>query len=84
MLDAGARPGTLLFAGDRIGSTYRGISHIFSSRCGKFYYEVTGTVEPGDLRIVLKGMAPSDIDSSCNVGKRRDDTLVFQYLRTEQ
>lgn len=83
LLEAGARPGTLLFAGDRVGSTYRGISHVFSSRCGKFFYEVTGTVEPGDLRIILKGKAPAGIDATCNVTSRRDDTLIFQYLRTE-
>jgi hypothetical protein len=82
MIEAGARPGTLLFAGDRSGSSYRGISHVFSSRCGKLYYEVIGVAE-SDLRIVLSGKAPTGLDANCKVIRWRDDRLVFTYLRTE-
>ena len=84
MLEAGARSGTLLFAGDRSGSSYRGIAHIFNSRCGKFYYEVIGGVEPGDVRIVLSGKAPAGLDASCKPTRTIDDQLVFTYLRTER
>ena len=80
---AGVRPGTLLFAGERSGSVYRGIAHVFSNRCGKFYYEVSGRVEASDVKIVLTGKAPSTIDANCKPTNMRDDTLVFTYLRTE-
>jgi hypothetical protein len=83
MIEAGVKPGTLLFAGDRSGTNYRGISHIFNSRCGKFYYEVAGHVE-NDVRIVLAGKAPGGLDANCKPTRSIDDRLVFTYLRTER
>ena len=80
---AGARAGTLLFAGERNGIVYRGISHVFSNRCGKLYYEVAGRVESGDVRVVLTGKAPAGLDATCKVTSSKDDMLVFTYLRTE-
>jgi hypothetical protein len=68
---------------DRSGTNYRGISHIFNSRCGKFYYEVAGHVE-NDVRIVLAGKAPGGLDANCKPTRSIDDRLVFTYLRTER
>ena len=83
MIEAGVRADTLLFAGDRSGWSYRGISHIFNSRCGTFYYEVAGQVE-NDVRIVLAGKAPAGLDANCKPTRTIDDRLVFTYLRTER
>jgi hypothetical protein len=79
---AGATAGTLLFAGERDGSFYQGISHIFRGNCGKFYYEVTGQVEPDDQTIILKGKAPR-VNAQCQIYGSLDDTLVFTYLRSK-
>jgi len=78
MLEAGARPGSLLFRGTFKGSRISGTAHIFNSRCGKFPYTVEGHASPDLSRIEMFGRAPRIRSASCTVVDHRDDVLVFQ------
>jgi hypothetical protein len=78
MIAQGARKGALLFDGIRVGERYEGTAYIFSKRCGVFPYAVSGSVEDGDRRVVMRGRAPKP-GADCGVASHRDDTLVFEY-----
>lgn len=75
----GATRGALLFEGHRSGDTYSGTAYIFSRNCGKFPYRVSGSVQNGDRRVVMRGKAPKPNDD-CRIAGYRADTLVFDYL----
>ncbi|MEM8627858.1 MAG: hypothetical protein AAGF32_07960, partial [Pseudomonadota bacterium] len=79
MQAAGARPGDILFEGQRTGSNYAGTAYIFSKRCGKSAYAVAGSVQRGEKRVVLKGRAPR-LGNNCQRTGMRADTLVFDYI----
>jgi hypothetical protein len=57
MLDAGARPGSVLFRGEVNNGQYLGTAYIFSAHCGPIPFEVKGPILD-DQRIVLTGHAP--------------------------
>ena len=57
MLEAGARPGSLLFRGEVNNGQYLGTAYIFNPHCGPIPYEVKGPIFD-DERIVLTGQAP--------------------------
>ena len=57
MLDAGARPGSVLFRGEVNKEQYFGTAYIFSPHCGPIPFEVKGPILD-DQRIVLTGQAP--------------------------
>ena len=80
---AGAEPGTLLFQGQRRGSTYSGTAHIFAGRCGAIPYDVRGSVSNQDRRVTMEGQAPSAISQNCQVTGYRRDVLVFDYSHRE-
>jgi hypothetical protein len=79
MLQAGARPGSLLFSGRAIGMRYFGIAYIFSSHCGKYLYEVSGPILDDYHRVVLSGQAPQ-IGEDCRVRGYYSDQLEFTLL----
>ena len=79
MLQAGARPGSLLFSGQAIGMRYFGIAYIFSSHCGKYPYEVSGPILDDYHRVVLNGQAPQ-IGADCGVRGYYSDRLEFTLL----
>jgi hypothetical protein len=81
--NAGAEPGTLLFKGERLGSTYSGTAYVFAGRCGAIGYEVRGSVTNNDRRVTLEGQAPSGIGGDCRVTGSRRDVLVFEYSHVE-
>ena len=58
MLEAGARPGALLFRGRSVNGRYIGIAFIFDSRCGQRSYEVSGPILDNYERVILQGQAP--------------------------
>ncbi|MGE0612559.1 MAG: caspase domain-containing protein, partial [Hyphomicrobiales bacterium] len=64
MLQAGARPHDLLFEGWKEGNSYKGTAYLFSPVCGKAAYQVSGSVQNGDRRVVMQGTAPR-LDNSC-------------------
>jgi hypothetical protein len=56
MLDAGARPGSVLFRGEVNNGQYVGTAYIFNGHCGPISFEVRGPILD-DQRIVLAGQA---------------------------
>ena len=57
MLDAGARPGSVLFRGEVNNGQYLGTAYIFNPHCGPIPFEVKGPILD-DQRIALTGQAP--------------------------
>lgn len=57
MLDAGARPGSVLFRGEIVNGEYLGTAYIFNPHCGPIPFEVKGSVL-NDEQIVLTGQVP--------------------------
>jgi hypothetical protein len=82
LLQAGARPGSLLFSGRAIGNRYLGIAYIFSPQCGKYPYEVSGPILDNYERVVLNGQAPQ-LGADCRVRGYRQDRLEFTLLKSE-
>jgi hypothetical protein len=75
MLQAGARPGALVFSGRSIEGRYVGTAYIFNNACGPIPYRVSGPI----LDDVLRGQAPR-VDADCRVHGYFTDTLKFTYL----
>jgi hypothetical protein len=75
-----ARPGDVVFRGQRNGSAYRGTAYQYSSQCGRIGYAVEGSVAPGERQVSLRGNAPVR-DSGCQVVGSRPDRLVFRFVR---
>jgi len=75
----GVTTGTLLFDGTKSGDAYFGTAYIFSGRCGKVAYQVSGVVEPDQRRVVMRGQAPR-LGQGCTVAGYKDDVLVFDYV----
>ena len=80
MRKAGAKPGDIVFEGERDGQRYVGTAYIFSKSCGRQGYAVQGRVTEGDRGVVLEGDAPV-LDDGCNVKSTRRDVLKFNYLQ---
>lgn len=80
MRKAGARPGDVVFEGERQGDTYTGTAYIFSRDCGRHGYPVAGNVTNGDRAVVLEGQAPV-LDDNCKIKSYRHDRLRFEYVR---
>lgn len=80
MRKAGAKPGDIVFEGERDGQLYYGTAYIYSKSCGRQGYAVEGRVTAGDRGVILEGEAPV-LDSGCNVKGTRRDVLRFDYVR---
>ena len=77
--EQGAIPGTLLFDGRKVGSSYEGTAYVFSSKCGAASYQIKGTLSDNSQRIEMVGIAP-ELDASCRVSAFKRDVLIFTYL----
>ena len=75
----GVSTGTLLFEGTRSGNIYSGTAYIFTSRCGKRAYSVSGSVSNNDRLVTMVGQAPR-LNSACQVVGYQSDNLIFEYL----
>jgi predicted aspartyl protease len=80
-LEAGARPGSLLFRGRSINRGYVGTAYIFDRRCGHRSYEVSGPILDNYERVVLRGQAPR-VDSNCRISGVIKDKLEFTLLKS--
>jgi hypothetical protein len=80
MLEAGARPGSLLFRGQTANGQYFGTAYIFNRRCGQFPYEVKGPILDNYERVVLTGQAPR-VGEDCDIDGYITDTLEFTLLK---
>lgn len=76
MLDAGARPGSLLFRGEINNGQYLGTAYIFNPHCGPIPFEVKGPVLD-DQRIVLTGQAPR-VGQNCQTYGSYTSNLEFR------
>jgi S1-C subfamily serine protease len=79
LIEAGAKPGDLLFSGKAVGMQYVGRAYIFAGRCGKFEYEVRGNILNNYRRVELHGQAPR-VDRNCNITGEMKDTLGFSLM----
>jgi hypothetical protein len=82
MLDAGARPGSLLFRGEINNGQYLGTAYIFNPHCGPIPFEVKGPVLD-DQRIVLTGQAPR-VGQNCQTYGSYTSNLEFRRLKPTQ
>jgi predicted aspartyl protease len=79
MMEAGARPGSLLFQGRTANGQYFGTAFIFDRQCGKFPYQVSGPILDNYQRVVLSGQAPR-VGANCQIEGYWKDTLEFTLL----
>src|ERR1700745_12270 len=80
MLDAGARPGSLLFRGEINNGQYVGTAYIFNLHCGPIPFEVKGPILDDDERIVLTGQAPR-VGQTCRANESYTSNLEFRRLK---
>jgi hypothetical protein len=82
MRDEGVTPGTLLFSGTVNGSNFEGVAYLFSARCGKRSYRVSGPVTENGGRVLMTGAA-AGFNSRCEPKGVINDVLVFNFLYRE-
>jgi hypothetical protein len=80
MLDAGARPGSLLFRGEVNNGQYLGTAYIFNLHCGPIPFQVKGPVLNDDEQIVLTGQAPR-VGQNCRNSGSYTSNLEFKRLK---
>jgi hypothetical protein len=80
MLEAGARPGSLLFRGEINNGQYLGTAYIFNLYCGPIPFEVKGPILDDDERIVLTGQAPR-VGQNCHAYESYTSNLEFRRLK---
>jgi hypothetical protein len=83
MLQAGARPGALLFTGRSINGRYVGTAYIFNRQCGQLPYQVSGPILDNYERVVLTGQAPR-VDAYCNILGSHTHILEFSLLQSRR
>jgi hypothetical protein len=81
MLEAGAKPGSLLFRGEVSNGQYSGTAFIFSPRCGQIPFQVKGTILDNDERIVLTGQAPQ-VGRNCQPYASYTSDIEFKLLKS--
>lgn len=79
IVDAGAKSGSLLFEGKSINGQYIGRAYIFTRRCGKAAYRVSGPILDDYRRVELQGQKPR-VDNNCRVIGTVPDLLIFQLV----
>jgi hypothetical protein len=83
MLEAGARPGSLLFRGQINNGQYLGTAYIFNLHCGLIPFEVKGPILDDDERIVLTGQAPR-VGRNCRAYESYTSNLEFRQLKSTE
>ncbi|MGA8692447.1 MAG: hypothetical protein WB689_01135 [Xanthobacteraceae bacterium] len=82
MLDAGARPGSVLFRGEVNNGQYLGTAYIFNPHCGPIPFEVKGSILD-DQRIVLTGQAPR-VGRNCQTYGSYTSNLEFRRSKPNE
>lgn len=80
LLDAGVKPGTLLFEGHKTKEGIVGTAYQFYRNCKAHGFQVSGEVNENRNQITLKGKAPL-LDFNCNITGTRDDVLIFTAVQ---
>ena len=81
MLDAGARPGSLLFRGQVSNGQFLGTAYIFSPHCGSIPFNVEGSILDDGERIVLTGQAPR-VGQNCRTHASYKSDLEFKRSKS--
>jgi hypothetical protein len=86
VVSQGVERGTVLFEGTVSDNwiKYTGTAYLFSARCGRIGYAVTGQLEDDGKLIVMSGMAPVRDPSTCVVKGTRSDNLNFVFVRSDE
>jgi hypothetical protein len=80
MLEAGARPGSLLFRGQVDNGQYAGTAYIYNPHCGAIPFQIKGPVLDNDERIILSGQAPQ-AGRNCRIHGSYTSDLEFRRLK---
>jgi hypothetical protein len=80
MLEAGARPDSLLFRGQVDNGQYAGTAFIYNPHCGAISFQVKGPVLDNDERIILTGQAPQ-AGRNCRIHGSYTSNLEFRRLK---
>jgi hypothetical protein len=80
MVEAGARPDSLLFEGQSEDGAYSGTAYIFDARCERVPYQVRGPILDDYQRVVLQGRAPQ-MGSDCRIERRINEKLEFTLIK---
>jgi hypothetical protein len=83
MLEAGARPDSLLFKGEINDGQISGIAYIFNAQCGQVPFHVKGPVLDNGGKIALTGQAPR-LGRNCQTNGEYTSTLEFKLLKTSE
>jgi hypothetical protein len=81
MLEAGAKPGSLLFRGEVSNGQYSGMAFIFNPRCGQIPFQVKGAILDNDERILLTGQAPRVV-RNCKASASYTSDIEFKLLKS--
>jgi hypothetical protein len=80
MLEAGARPGSLLFRGQVDNGQYSGTAYLFNPHCGAIPFQVKGPILDNDERIMLTGQVPQ-VGRHCRTHGSYTSNLEFRRLK---
>jgi hypothetical protein len=83
MLEAGVRPGSLLFRGEIENGQYSGTAYIFNPHCGQIPFQVKGPILENDDRIVLTGQAPR-VGRNCRAYESSTSSLEFKQVKPNE
>jgi hypothetical protein len=73
----GVTRGTVLFEVARSGNDLSGMAYVFSRRCGRIPFRVTGEILPDGHHIALNGNPPTALDTRCMPTAMRNDAAQF-------
>jgi hypothetical protein len=76
MLEAGARPDSLLFRGQIDDGQFSGTAYVFNAQCGQVPFDVKGPILDSGARVVLTGQAPR-VGRNCQASGYYTSTLEF-------
>ncbi len=81
MLEAGVRPGSLLFRGQVDNGQYSGTAYTFNPHCGAIPFKVKGSALGNDEQIMLTGLAPQ-VGRHCRTYGSYTSNLEFRRLKS--
>ena len=83
MLEAGARPNSLLFSGQINNGQFSGTAYVFNAQCGQVPFEVKGPILENGGRVALTGQAPR-VGRNCQASGYYTSTLEFRLLKSTE
>jgi hypothetical protein len=79
LLAQGARPGSLLFKGQKESGGYVGKLYVYSATCPVLSYDVRGSILNEDNTVELTGKAPRIDSATCKQLDTQDVKVVFNH-----